>query len=512
MPDLLPFLTPDDFVKTSEVAWRVEQGTPDPANPLLEPDRPWDAGAVFAHGTILRDPIDGLWKIWHLAIEAGCQERRLGYLESEDGVRWTRPELDICPYPGCPKTNILLDYDSGGTCHYPSVFVRPDAPAGYPYEMFIMRSPGHPPGVGTKQIAGLALPPDADRHPHGMYRYRSKDGKRWEVVEALKLKTADSLYVYRFEDDGPYVAYHKTEIPCPPGALVPYDVGAGGVRIIVRRTSQDGSTWSDPWQLALAPDWRDPQDTQFMELGPIVQPGGLIATTTVYHNLNQSIDLQFAASRDGVTWWRPDRRPCLPNAPLGDWGGGLIWPMRNMVIDGDRLHVYYAGVEGLHGDLYGTVTRDLWIDSMREGQDLGVDLRDLKCGPQPYCRGVVHGLLSSALCRATWKAGRLWALVSAFGGVSEGVAITAPMSAGGKTLFVSAATVRDGQLRAELLDSGERPIPGFTRDDCRPFQGDTMCTAITWSGGDRCPKDKVALRFYVRRAMLYGFDLRDSSP
>ena len=94
---------PDDFASLQLVAWRVEIGTPDPRNPLLEPAMPWDSGGIMAHGTVLRDPIDGLWKAWQVSTPGeekldGLKavhehQRRLTYLESKDGVKWYRPEL-----------------------------------------------------------------------------------------------------------------------------------------------------------------------------------------------------------------------------------------------------------------------------------------------------------------------------------------------------------------------------------------------------------------------------------
>ncbi len=53
-------LQTSDFTDLDLVAWRVEQGTPGDNNPLLEPKRPWDEGGIFSHGTVLRNPIDGL--------------------------------------------------------------------------------------------------------------------------------------------------------------------------------------------------------------------------------------------------------------------------------------------------------------------------------------------------------------------------------------------------------------------------------------------------------------------
>src|SRR5262249_58020432 len=111
------------------------------------------------------------------------------------------------------------------------------------------------------------------------------------------------------------------------------------------RLSTDASPGSAQRATVMPRAWRAPADTQFMELCPVAVPGGYVATLTVYHNMTQTIDLQWAASRDGIKWWRPERRPALANAALGEYGGGMIWPMRQPVVDGDQLHVYYAGTE-----------------------------------------------------------------------------------------------------------------------------------------------------------------------
>src|SRR5215831_10187194 len=97
----LPFLMPSDFEDLNLVAWRVEQGQPDPHNPLLEPETPWDSGALFGFGTVVRDPLDGLWKAWMISnppsivpIPPGSShfgwDARLTYFESKDGVSWQR--------------------------------------------------------------------------------------------------------------------------------------------------------------------------------------------------------------------------------------------------------------------------------------------------------------------------------------------------------------------------------------------------------------------------------------
>src|SRR5271154_2153858 len=108
------FLTGPDFPEKHNVAWRIEIAREDAANPLFEPKYAWDIGSIASYGTVLLDPTDGLWKMWYI-----CRIARptpssgpatgwsLAYAESEDGVHWDRPELDICLFQG-QKTNILF--------------------------------------------------------------------------------------------------------------------------------------------------------------------------------------------------------------------------------------------------------------------------------------------------------------------------------------------------------------------------------------------------------------------
>jgi hypothetical protein len=478
-----PLIFADDFIERHNLYWRIEPGRKDP-QPILEPKYPWDSGAVFAHGTALLDPIDGLWKIWYASrpfnpkYSRGQHDFQLTYAVSKDGATWERPLLDVVSQSGHARTNILLDWESGGLTTYPSVFVLPDAPKDRRYEMICFRQPGYF-RCRSHCVQGLPLPPGKKTHQYGLFRYHSPDGIHWRPVEGpIALETADSCYIYR-QPDASYVAYHKFNLPAAPGAFVPFECNAGDCRVQWRRTSRDGTRWSDK-ELVLAPDWRDAHDTQFMELPNTPQAGGYVATVPVYHALNQTIDLQFAASRNGREWWRPARRPCLPLEPLGDAGGGMLWPTRQLVEHDGRLYLFYAASEGMHGDPY--------LSEPAQGEDEYID----------------HG----PMCRASWEIGRLWAAVPASGGGMPARLTTAVTDCAGKTLFINALTVQDGRLEAELLDPARKPIAGFTRTDCQGFHGDDKCVAVTWKGGRSCPVGKAAVRFHLARARLYGFEWR----
>lgn len=489
----LSMILDTDLANHTGIAWRLEPAELDSHNPLIEPAFPWDAGAFFAHGTVLRDPIDGLWKAWNISTKEDLGDfeasRRLTYAVSEDGVNWERPLLDLNPQPGYPKTNILLDFDSGGICMYASVMVHPEAEGDRRYEMFIMRFPGHPEG-SSNQVGDIPLEPGSDKHPYGVYRYWSEDGIHWVATEGPIVVTAlpgsrmiipydrpenaaDNALVHQM-DDGTYTLYNKIGEPTQPGGYVPYDIFTEGRRVLARRTSPDGSVWS-PSETIVQPDWRDPQDLQFMELGLGRVTEGYLGVLTCYHNLAQTTDLQLAGSANGRTWSRPSREPAVPVRRLGDYGGGMLWATRELVEDGGRMYVYYAASEGLHGDPFAT-----------------------ESSIYPF---------HAALCRASWEVDRYWAAVSAAGGTHEASVTSFLLPAGGKHLSVNAvtSTVGEGALAAELLDAEGEPIEGFGRADHRAWSGDDKAKRLRWSGGDVCPVDHAAVRFYIRRARLYGF-------
>ena len=380
-----PVIFADDFAERHNIAWRIE-----PAHDrtvLLEPAFPWDGALVCkGHGTVLKDPRDGLFKGWFVAVEEdlayrrGRQEYRLVYVESRDGWEWKRPPLDLCPYPGHPRTNILLDYASGGRTSYASVLVD-EEDAAEPYQMFCFRDP-------SWKCPGGVVPGFGRGAGYGLYRYRSADGINWRPRHGpLDIASDDTLYVHR-DPDGTYVSHHKRSIPNYPGGHTPCDVDPAGSRSAFAATSADGAHWQ-PSALAMTPDRLDRQGDQIMELGRHPYHGGFVGITAVYHSRHQEMDLQVAASPDGrpLSWWRPSRRPCLPLAPLGEYGGGLIWPTRTLVEDGDRWVLFHGATEGLHGDLY--------------ARDESVLL--------------FHG----AFCRASWRKGRMWAAVPAAGGAQE---------------------------------------------------------------------------------------------
>jgi hypothetical protein len=213
---------------------------------------------------------------------------------------------------------------------------------------------------------------------------------------------------------------------------------------------------------------------------------------TYYDASTKTISLEMAGSRDGIHWWRPARRIALPNPPLGDYGGGMMWQMHNPIVENGKMFIYYGGAQGLHGEIY---------DS-RATPRLEVGNETVSGIPTPTLP------FNSALCRASWQSDRLWALVPSAGGPTIGEAVTRIVKPAGRKLVINVLVRKGGQFRAELEDESGKPIPGFTAADCRPVTGDHHQILLTWKGGQRAAVNAARVRFVLKSAFLYGYGWR----
>ena len=496
----MPLLTPDDFTVLHLVAWRVEPGTLDPSNPLLEGEMPWDSGGVGIHGSVFHDPISGKWRAYLVCTTSeepsddwpkpwGSEQgrkRRLCLYESADGVNWIRPELSQVSFGDHKTTNILFRLDQG-TSAYSSILTDPSDHVA-PYKMFLLRErslEGEPPGRES-----------------GYYLYQSSDGYKWALTggpikDPMK---GDLSFFYHLKPDQ-YVAYYRLAGEAQPGDhLPPYEDGAR--RSIFRATSTDGVRWAKDDSMILTRDEIDHRDTQYQELVPISVPGGFLATVTMYHPLSQTQDVRIAASPDGSHWWFPDRRPVLGNAPLGDYGGGMIWQSQNLIVQDGRLYMYYGASEGTHRQISDSLAPSKTVAYLQTVIDAGGHFL-------PF---------NTALCRAYWGYDRLYALISSAGGPTVGVAVTKSQDLAGKQLWVNIVTrpakkssipgLDEGYMQVELLDSNDKPLPGYSRQDCLLLKGDHHALKVKWTGGDKAPKEAVKAKFYLKRVFLYGFEFK----
>jgi hypothetical protein len=122
---------------------------------------------------------------------------------------------------------------------------------------------------------------------------------------------------------------------------------------------------------------------------------------------------------------------------------------------------------------------------------------------------------------------RLDGFVSMDGYDTPGSVTTKPLASNGDRLVLNArapqaaydaqpqAAAPYGVLRAEVLDGDGRVIERYSADDCDSFTGDDLRHVVTWRGRPRLPRldgDAFRLRFHLRNAALYSFQVADREP
>jgi hypothetical protein len=177
-------------------------------------------------------------------------------------------------------------------------------------------------------------------------------------------------------------------------------------------------------------------------------------------------------SRDGFHWYRPDHRPFMGvSENYGDWNWGNVQSAGGgCLIVGNKLYFYVSGRAG-----------------RKDGKK-------------------VDGVCSTGL--ATLRRDGFASMDAAEGG---GMLTTRPVRFSGKYLFVNVAA-KEGELRAEVLDTNGKVITPFSKENCVPVHADATLHGVTWKGApdlSALANKSVRLRFHLKKGELYAFWVSD---
>lgn len=457
-----------------------------PGNPVLRQDRPWEA--AIAWNAVHRDPATGKWQLWYQAY-AGSRAREKSrrcvvcYAESDDGLRWTKPDLGLFDFNGERNTNIVLVANGGHSDRYGvSVVVDPRDPN--PARRYKMAYTDFARDRGAER-PGLcvAFSPDGVRwtkHPkaplhrtsYGDYEapvpFVGETGRRWWDNP---LTMADAVDVFWDPVRRVYADYAKMWIDGPAGGM--YFKHAMG-----RIESRDFIHWSDA-ALVLAPDDRDAPSVEF-HTSPVFYHGGR------YLCLNQIlnravdggvIDVELMVSRDGLAWERPFRNEFfLPRGKAGQFDSGSVFTNSTPVALGDEVRLYYGGYAS------GATGGD--DEHMHSGIGLATVARDRFAGVRPVALSA-----QPTLSRPLERIGQATLKPQPLRGVPQ--------------LSVNADASR-GAVRVELMDTHGRRLRGYSADDCIPVTGDSLAHPIRWKGAPPLPAGLYLLRVHLSAATLYA--------
>ncbi len=294
------------------------------ASPVLKPDQPWegDTAMAFSDGCWY-DPKDKLFKMWYLA----GKERATCYAVSEDGLRWTKPALDVRP-----GTNVVQ------TGHRDSSTVWLDHEEKDPKKRFKM----------FRSCSGGSTVPKA----YGLAHFVSEDGIHWSDKPVLSGSCGDRSTVF-------WNPFRKVWV---------YSIRHGWGEPRRRRYWERADLDKSPmWeQLVEAPMWlaSDAQDPvrpeykvpcQLYNLDGIAYESLMLGLFTIWRgqfpDRQKPNEVCLGYSRDGWTWSRPDRRPFCPvSDKQGDWNANNVQSVGGgCLVVGDKLYFYVSGRAGEAG-------------------------------------------------------------------------------------------------------------------------------------------------------------------
>jgi hypothetical protein len=426
-------------------------------NPLLRADKEWEGVSAiigpYCYGTVFH--VNGRFRLWYQVLFEG---NHVGYAESEDGIHWKKPELDIIPYRHA-KTNLVVSaFDpsrsGGGYCHNPSVVQRSgETDVSKRFALY---------GFDNKK-----------GYPRVAF---SEDGFRWSYHQELDDRGMfSSSDVVNFFFDPYQQKYFST-----------WKTRNRRGRAVGIATSKDGISWSKPYDgPVFSADDLDPSATQIYGMPAFPYQGLYIGIPWIYraeyfrygdYSVNKLHEAQadsprtmfpqLAWSWDMVQWTRPhDRTPLIRLGEQGSWDDGMIVTARAPVIVGEELYFYYGGCDKVHDE---------------KQVNAGIGLATMRL---------------DGFCSMKGADQMGWLITRREPMLEPRVSINARVDPG-------------GLIQAELLDRHNRVVPGFSREESQAFTGDSTAQEIRWNTATFEGKGKrkdYKIRFWIRRAELFSY-------
>ena len=211
------------LIDTSRTTAKLTLHRPQAREVVIDHDLPWEGDGCDFHD-ILKD--GDLYRMYYLGwetMEPRATEHGpivVCYAESTDGLRWTKPHLNICEFDGSTANNIILDHHTTIFDNF-SVFkdANPDCPEDERYK-----------GVGL------------DGNDHCLWCFTSSDGihfrKAWPMTDRGRFDTLNIAFWDRHAQQ--YICYLRDFHD------VPGDDWNAGIRDIRWMVSTDFKEWTVP--------------------------------------------------------------------------------------------------------------------------------------------------------------------------------------------------------------------------------------------------------------------------
>ncbi len=415
-------------------------------------DRPWE-GRYCGYVTVLDD--DGLFRMYYRGLPVskrdGSDAEVTCYAESQDGRRFTKPDLGLFEVEGGRDNNVIL----AGM-----------APFSHNFAPFIDTKPGVPAEEKYKALAGTKK--------SGLVSFVSADGIRWRKLwdePVIKDGAFDSQNVaFWAEREQCYAAYFRTWT----------EGDWGGCRWVSRSTSTDFKEWTEPVEMGNggAP-WEHIYTNQtvpypraphlYLAIAARFMPGRRVVSVEEAAAMGvegtysgDCSDVVLMTSRGGNAYDRSFMGAFVkPGTGLANWTSRTNYPARGVVQTAPgELSIYVQ-------KNYGQPSGHLQRYSLRTDGFASVSA--------PY---------------------------------EGGTLVTKPLRFDGQALYLNFATSAAGSVRVEVQGEGGQAIEGYAESDSAELIGDFIERVVRWKGNsDLSPLagKPVRLRFVMKDADLYAF-------
>ena len=458
---------------------------PTPRGVAVVHDKPWE-GSSSAYKTVIRD--GDIYRMYYRGSDVIYTQRGYHsehpefacYAESDDGIRWTKPELGLVEFKGSKKNNII--WAGVGTHNF--------AP-------FKDSNPNCKPDERYKALAGI-------KRESGLFALKSADGIHWSLMRDKPVITKGAF-------DSQNLAFWDATR----GEYREYLRDFRNGRDIRTSTSKDFLNWSDPKYLSYAQ--------------PLHHTGGPAADTTKKHPPGRVSQLY---TNQITSYYR---------APHIFLGFPTRYIDRGWSESAKALpQLTYRKLRGAKSQREGTAVTDGMIMASRDGQRFRIwpesFVRPGIQRPGSWFYGDSYqnwGLVETKSDRrgapnelsiyvsedshqgdsVTWRRHtlRIDGFVSVQAPLAGGQCTTKPLRFRGDELSLNLSTSAAGSVRVEIQDESGKPIPRFALSDCYEIYGDKLDRSVVWKGGrdvSSLAGKTVRLRFEVKDADLYSFQFR----
>jgi hypothetical protein len=477
-----------------------------PDTAMIPMDKPWEKGIGWT--SCYRDPKSGKYQLWYQSFNGRSGDKTMdcvvSYAESDDGLKWTKPELGLFPIKEYTNTNIVLIGSGGyGDRYCCSVIVEPDDPdPAKRYTMFyydFITENGReesavclafsPDGIKWTKQPGMLYrtafgtrgiqPPYVDEDPY--VETKDKDGKVTRKSWSYPLTLSDAVDCFRDPVTKEYVIIAKMWMDSPIG-------GTSWKHGIGRSISKDLVNWSKP-QMILYPDEHDTNEQEFHTM-PVFPYNGMyfgLCQKWVRRPVKLTVDVELMTSRDGIKFERLYRNPPFIQRPEpGIYDSRSVFTNATPIILEDEIRFYY-GAANMVPLLKGVKAERTQLS----GVGLATIPRDRFAGIRPVDKSEQITLVGGPLEKI-------------------GQVTLKPLDLTGVTAISVNADASHGAVRLELLNEDGYRVRGYSRDDSVPMKGDSLRHAAAWNGKSLSdlPAGKYMIRVHLDNASLFAVSFK----